>query len=440
MISEEKRAGAKPESGQSPDDGVKRMRTSAAVQAYQKEYFLELQDRASHGEPVLFMGANTPHEIAEAMDIPFVVDQWWMAINAAKRLLPYYRDLSDKRRVEKGYDQLDVCGMCSGSLTQLAEQDPEHAAYGGLPKLTAIVQSERFCSGQIRAAQLELRDYKKQGFDVPYFALESTAPTPYPHYPDWWERINEHWDEIIEPHRVDYRVEELKALIKFLEVTTGRSFSRSRLTEVLEMENEQEMYWKMARDLIAKTVPAPVDVVDQVANYPAQWHRGTAKGRDLARMFYEEVKERVANGEAAYSKEKFRLQWLKAGNWGDTALYRYFADKYGAIFVNSIYLSIAADGYARSVKGDPLRAVASRHVFLGLYAGTGWDLKEARTHKVDAAFMFENNCPAARHMNHLQTKLAFEAAGIPILLLKPNWDPARMRAEASNFIEKRLLS
>ncbi|MFC1819868.1 2-hydroxyacyl-CoA dehydratase, partial [Thermodesulfobacteriota bacterium] len=257
-MSEERSAEVKSRTGQSSARG-KRMRTSAAVQAYQKEYFLELQDRARQGEPVLFMGANTPHEIAEAMDIPFVVDPWWMAINAAKRLLPYYRELADKRRVEKGYDQMDACGQCSSTLTQLTEQNPEHAAYGGLPKLAAIIQSERFCSAQRKATQIELRDYRSQGFDVPYFALESAAPTPYPHYPNWWEKINDHWDEVIEPYRIDYRVEELKALIKFLEVTTGRTFSESRLAEIMELVNEQEMYWRMARDMIAKTVPAPID-------------------------------------------------------------------------------------------------------------------------------------------------------------------------------------
>ncbi len=319
---------------------IKRMRTTAAVQAYQKEYFLQLQDRASQGEPVVFMGANTPHEIMEAMNIPFVVDTWWMAINAAKRLTGYYRDLTTRERTEKGYDQFGPCGRCGGNWTQLAEQDPEHSAYGGLPKLAAIVQAENMCTASIRASQLELRDYRKRGFDVPVFSLESTAPTPYPHYPNWWEKIEDHWDEVIEPYRLDYRVEEYKGLIKFLEMHTGRTFSRDRLAEVMELVNEQEHYWRKARDLIAQTVPCPIDVVDQVANYPAQWHRGTTHGRDLAKMFYEEVKERVDNGEAAYPDEKFRLQWLKAGNWGDTALYQYFAEKYGAVFVNTIYLYV----------------------------------------------------------------------------------------------------
>jgi hypothetical protein len=419
---------------------IKRMKTTAAVQTYQKEYFAQLQYRASQGEPVLFMGANTPHEIAEAMDIPLVVDTWWMAINAAKRLTGYYRDLTAKERAEKGYNHFGMCGRCGGNWTQLAEQDPDHSAYGGLPKLTAIIQAENACSASIRASQLELRDYRKRGFDVPVFSLESTAPTPYPNYPNWWEKIEDHWDEVIEPYRLDYRVEEYKSLIKFLEIHTGRTFSRDRLAEVMELVNEQEHYWRKARDLIAKTIPSPIDVVDQVGNYPNQWHRGTTHGRDLAKMFYEEVKEKVENGEAAYPDEKFRLQWLKAGNWGDTALYQYFAEKYGAVFISTIYLSIASDGYPRNCLGDPLRALASRHVFLGLYAGTGWDLKEARLNKIDAALMFENTCPSSRHMNHLQTQLAFEAAGIPIFLINPAWDPAQMRVEASNFIEKRLLS
>ncbi|MFC1820979.1 2-hydroxyacyl-CoA dehydratase, partial [Thermodesulfobacteriota bacterium] len=88
---------------------------------------------------------------------------------------------------------------------------------------------------------------------------------------------------------------------------------------------------------------------DQTSVYPIQWHRGTQAGLDVTRMFYEEVKEKVARGEGACQDEKLRLMWIGVGLWSNTAFYQHFEEKYGAVFNCSMYLSIAADGYQRAI-------------------------------------------------------------------------------------------
>ncbi|MFC1532046.1 2-hydroxyacyl-CoA dehydratase [Thermodesulfobacteriota bacterium] len=420
----------------------KRLRTSAAVQAYHKKYFLKAHDRVKQGEPFVFAGVSTPHEILEAMNIPYVVSPWWAAINVSKRLTGYYMDMVDKERIEKGYDLLGQCSRCGGNVAwaRLADKNPMQQAYGGLPKLTAIIESEPPCLGTAKATEIQIREYRQRGFDVPIFIMERAAPPPY--HPDeyrWWEKIVDHWDEVIKPHRLDYRVEELKALIKFLEVTTGRTFSQDRLIEVMELENEQEMWWRKARDLIAETSPAPIDLVDQLAQYPSQWHRGSTEARDLAKLFYKEVKERVDQGKAAYPEEKLRLQWLTGGNFGNTAFYQYFADKYKAVFVCSVYLSISADGYPRSLLGDPLRALAGRHILLGLYTGPEWDLKEARLHRVNGALVFDYDCPLRVNYGRVMYKQAYEAAGIPLFEIPRSWNAEKQKTEISKWIETHLI-
>jgi hypothetical protein len=434
---------------------IKRLKSSSAVTAFQKEYFLQAKEKASHGEPFIYTGIYTPHEIFEAMDIPFVVSMWWAAINAAKRLTGPRQERAAQAMVERSksmfgpdYDQLGRCAHCTmggmGGFAQLVDQNPEEAAYGGLPELTAIVESGEggACPGSGKLAAIEFEEYLHRGRKVPpVFRLEDSAVPPYyPRYGLWWENIMDHWDELIEPYRLDYRVEELKALIKFLEITTGRTFNQDRLIEVMELVNEHNLYWKKARDLIAETVPCPADVVDQLAQYSAQWHRGTIEARDLAKMFYEEVKEKVEKKDAAYPDEKLRLQWLKGGNFGNTAFYQYFAEKYGAVFVATIYISIASDGYPRSMLNDPLRALAGRHLFLGLYHGPDWDLKEARHNKIDGAVMFEQSaCQRLSHSGHLMYKQAYEKAGIPLCVISPTWDADKQQTEISKFIETRLL-
>ncbi len=428
------------------DRTVRWQRSSAAVSAYQKEWIINLQDRASHGEPIVYMIGDSPiAEIFEAMDIPTVVGAWWSAMIVTKRLSGFYGEMADKNSAGffgPEYDEFGPCARCVGGA-QILAQDPEHAPYGGLPKLSAIISREGGCLGTAKANELELHQLRRHGFDVPVFNFQQLGTPPYnPKYPRWWERINEHWDEVIEPYKVDYVVEELKALIKFLEATTGKTLNQNRLMTALELSNEQNMYWKKARDLIAETVPCPVDFNDQFASYPAQWHRGTPEARDLIKMFYEEVKEKVDNGEVVCPDEKLRLAWVRGRPLaGDNAFYQYFEKPYKAVFVCGMILSIGADSYyRRAINGDPLRAIASRLVFLGIYSGPDWTIKDEKQHKVSGAMMYESTCPMTTWTGHLQTKLTHEAAGIPMLILKPSWDAERLRAEASRFIEERLLT
>ena len=78
-----------------------------------------------------------------------------------------------------------------------------------------------------------------------------------------------------------------------------------------------------------------------------QWHRGTEWARDAARAFHEEVAALVADGAAACADERVRLMWIGRGLWFNLGFYQHFQERYGAVFVWSMYLAIAADGYPR---------------------------------------------------------------------------------------------
>ena len=411
---------------------VKQLKSAIEATAHQKAWFSQIRERIKD-EPFAIAQATAPHEIFLAMDIPVVVTQWWAAIIAAKRLSPLYLDLLAAR----GYRNLGGASY-DGALPLACTMDhnPERAPWGGLPKPVVLV-AELANNNVPKIFELWAREYGTY-----LFAYEKTLPTKY--YPGWWERIRSHWDEMIEPYRLDLRVEEYKALVRFLELTTGKTFSQNKFVELMELENKQEDYFRMSRDLIAQTVPCPVSVPDQVAAVmPLQWHRGTQWAVDQARTFYEEVKERVNNGVAACPNEKIRLMWLGAGLWHNTAFYQHFEEKYGAVFVYSGYLSMAADVFARDLLGDPLRALAGRHILFG--GGDDWQVKEARLHKIDGLVMMESE-GGSLGTGHYFTQKAFEDAGIPVLSIKAEnvdsrkWDDAKITAEVSDFIEKSLLS
>jgi len=416
----------------------KQLRSAAEAAAFQKEWFKNTRQRIGDGEPFVLANADTPHEIFLTMDIPVVMTQWWSAIISAKRLSPYYFDLMN----EKGY-QRDLCRYCCLPLACAMDHDPGRAPWGGLPKPTLLL-ARLTCDVQTKIFERLAREYK-----AVFFPLEFTAPTSA--YPRWWERIKQHWDEVIEPHRLDLMVEELKALIRYLEVTTGRTFSHAKFMEVMELVNRQEEYFTKTRDLIAQTVPSPVSLPDQIAaTMNPQWHRGTPWGVDQARMFYEEVKERVGKGEAVCKDEKVRLMWIGPGLWHNTAFYQYFEEKYGAVFVCSIYLSVAADMYARDCLGDPLRALASRHVTMTEFLyHRDWLAKEAKLHQVKGAVMIvSKSCirPVGGSVGFKFTQMAFEEAGIPMLPIYADvvdareWDDAGIRSQVSEFMEEKVLA
>ena len=87
---------------------VKKLKATAAVSAYQKEWFAGLADRVKAGEDFAYLNADVPMEIFRAMDIPFVVNQWWAAICGAKRMTAKYYGLLNKA----GYRD-DLCSYCA---------------------------------------------------------------------------------------------------------------------------------------------------------------------------------------------------------------------------------------------------------------------------------------------------------------------------------------
>jgi len=435
-MSEAKSAIEQPKPG--GDRTIKQLRSSVEAAAYQKEWFKNIRQRLSKGEPFAMAQADTPHEIFLTMDIPVVMMQWWSAIISAKRLAPDYFNLMN----ERGY-QRNLCRYCSLPLACAMDPNPERAPWGGLPSPT-ILLARLTCDALTKVFERLAREYH-----ATFFPLEHTAPIS--SYPLWWENIRDHWDKVIEPHRLDLMVEELKALIRFLEVTTGKTFSHTKFVEVMELVNQQEEYFRKTRDLIAQSVPCPVSLPDQIAStMNPQWHRGTPWGVEQAKMFYEEVKEKVERGEGACKNEKIRLMWIGPGLWHNTAFYQFFEETYGAVFVCSIYLSLAADGYARNLLNDPLRALASRHVTITeLMYQRDWLVKEAKLHQVKGAVMIiSKSCirPVGGSLGNMFTIRAFEEAGIPVLPIYADvvdareWKDEEIKSQVITFIEENLLS
>jgi hypothetical protein len=410
-----------------------RLPSAAAATAHQRQWFADLQREVRSGAPLALVNADAPQEVLRAMGIPYVVNQWWASIVAAKRRTQEHL----ARLRERGYPDYTE-QYSSTSLGSAFDPDPATGPWGGLPTPTIVLGET---TGD---ASRKIFDVWGEQPGVTFYPLESAAADTVPER--WWELMPHRWEEAVGTDRLDLMVGELEALVRFLEQTTGRRFSEQRFVEVMALVNEQEEWNRRTRDLIAAARPCPVAVTDSIpAVMIPQWHRGTTWARDAARALHDEVAARIAEGHAVCPDERARLMWIGRGLWFDLDFYQRFQDRYGAVFVWSMYLAIAADGYIR-YGADPMRALAARFAAFSdqLYTppwSAEWYVKEARSHGVDGVVHLVSD--DAR--GSWATTRALRAAGVPVLELHADnvdarrSDPGHLDATVGGWLESEVL-
>lgn len=383
----------------------KALTSTADFGAWQRDWFAEVRRKAAEA-PFAVVNADAPQEILRAMDIPYVVNQWWASIVAAKQRSRDYAAL-----LRAADYPSDVESYSAQGLAAALDADVDEAPWGGLPKPDILALTAASDAG----AKLFEAWSRETGAELFVFSRSIEGRWNLP--TEWWADLPERWEQTLETERLDLLTAQLAASIPRLEAITGRKFDQARFVEVMNLVNEQEDYYRRTRDLIATTHPAPAGIVDTMpATMVPQWHRGSVWGRDAAKRFYEEVAARVEAGEAACPGERIRLMWVGRGLWSNMGFYQRWEESHGAVFVWSMYLGLAADGYLRSFDGDrdAMRALAARFVTMGdelrmpTWAGA-WHVKEAETHGVHGAVAIDDADPFVL--------AALERAGVPVLRL-----------------------
>ena len=112
---------------------VTTLQAARDASAYQRAWFAETRERVAAGSPFAVVNADAPHELFRAFDIPYVVNQWWASVVAAKqKSAPYLAALR-----ERGYpDWSDQYGSLALASSLADDDDPPWA---GLPSPTFLV-------------------------------------------------------------------------------------------------------------------------------------------------------------------------------------------------------------------------------------------------------------------------------------------------------------
>lgn len=397
--------------GAAPGDtrSRKTLKAVADFSKYQREWFQTVRLRAQAGEPFAVVNADAPQEILRAFDIPFVVNQWWASIVAAKQQSRRYLGLLREHGYPTHAEPYSAQGLAAAFDT-----DPQQAPWGGLPRPQWL-----FAFGASPATRGIFTSWSRQT-GAECWLFDRTVDTRITLPTEWWEHLPHHWDELLEAPRLDLVEQQFRDVVQRLEQATARRFDERRFHHVMDLVNEQEEYFRRTRDLIARAARAPVGIVDTMpATMVPQWHRGTEWGRDAARALFDEVRALVEQASSVCADERLRLMWVGRGLWSNMAFYQRWEQSHGAVFVWSMYLALAADGYLRYCRPgqSALRALAARFVTVGdelrmpTWAGA-WHVHEARTHRVDAAVAIDDADPLVLR--------ALERAGIPVLRLAIN--------------------
>lgn len=419
---------------------TEKMAATVAAQAHQKAKQARFRaDVIDGGGDYVIAATVSPHEIFHTLDIPVVSLAWYSAVIAAKQLSPFYFDLMDRLGYHDGLPRYGSLPF----MTTLAN-DPERAPYGGLPKPMMILERLR---GDF---SMKIAEQWARAFgDVPLVTLDSSAQTEL--LEGWYNHAQHDWETLYEPHRLDFQVEQIKGLIATTEALSGRTLDAAELRAVMHRVNLAGEYAERAKQIIAKAPAAPVALPEQLTNImAATWSRGSQWAIDHLSAYCDELEERVADGVAACPGERIRLLWVNNGLWFNTSFYRAFEEKYGAVFVWSMYSNVFSDAYRKYFDDDPLRALAARHISMNEQLHlpgwmSEWIIQQAKDYRADAAIML---VPVGDRMASFGTKLcqmALEQAGIPTLSLTASmvdsrlWDNNAMIDKVGSFLEERVI-
>ncbi|MGI5219121.1 2-hydroxyacyl-CoA dehydratase family protein [Nocardia carnea] len=424
----------------SPRQVPGRLDSSLLAAEKQKAWFADFRRRSmENGEPYIIADGAAPLEIAHVMDIPAVSTVWYSSIIAAKKLSPRYFELANRM----GYHQR-LARYVSLPLFSTLDDDPSAAPYGGLP--TPLLLLSRF------RGDFSQRIFEQwaNAFGVPHYAIDCTSVAELGG--NWWNANQHDWEQFFGSDRLDHQVDQLESLVRVLETLSGKTFDYTELRHQMHLTNELGEIVRETADLIATAERLPVSLKDQLPNVMTPtWHRGSQWSIDHARTYQAEVRARIDDGVAICPGEKLRLMWLNNGLWFNTDFYRAFEEKYGAVFVWSMYTDFVADGYRRYFDDDPFRALAARHLSVNEQLHLpGWMneyvVQKAQDFRIDGAVLLISEGDRAQATAANFSRLALERAGVPVHVIHANtvderlWDADAQHQAMEEFIENRLLT
>jgi benzoyl-CoA reductase/2-hydroxyglutaryl-CoA dehydratase subunit BcrC/BadD/HgdB len=267
------------------------------------QHYAGAMQAKAEGKPVAWSTSIAPQELLETMGIYTVYPENHSAAIGARKYAPEFINHAEGN----GYSA-DICSYARVNLAYMEKQSCE-AANMPLPDLI-------FCCSNICNTVIKWYENIAKELRVPMILFD----LPFNHQYE------------ISAQNIRYIKNQILEAIRRLEEITGRKFDYDRFREVMRISTETVAWWKKA-SLLARAKPSPLNGFD-LFNYMATivCMRGSLDGRDLFKLWHDELLERAAAGLGPWKDgtEKYRVMWDGIACWP------YLSDTYKILKKNGV--------------------------------------------------------------------------------------------------------
>lgn len=353
------------------------------------------------GRKLAWVTSGAPVEILRAMGVIAVYPENYGALCGTRREAVALCQTAEAR----GYSP-DLCSYARTSLGSIFHQ--ESAPLGGLPRPDLLIVCNNICGTVVKWFQAVAQHYH-----VPLFVLD----TPF---------IHDHYSQEMQV----YVLGQLQEMVAFLEETTGRRLSLSRLERVAHLANETVQLWGQIRAL-CKARPSPLNAPDLFVNMaPIVVLRGTEGAVGFYRHLKAEVEERVRNGVGAIPRERYRLLWDNIAVWHHLyRFYNYFVDHEACFVVDTYTGAWSQEIPSEEVMPGLAAAYATVHLNQSLEQRVEKMVRLITEYGVDGFVMHSNrSCKPYSLGQYAIRRAVTDRTGVPGLIIESDMCDSRVFA------------
>jgi benzoyl-CoA reductase/2-hydroxyglutaryl-CoA dehydratase subunit BcrC/BadD/HgdB len=369
------------------------------------QHYADAAKAKADGKLVAWATSISPQELLEAMDIAVVYPENHAAALGAKKDSIQFIECAERR----GYS-IDICSYARANLGY-KEIKTSEASNIPMPDLV-------FCCNNICTTVAKWYENLATELDIPFILFD----TPFNHLYEAPE------------HTVLYMREQLESAIAQLEQITGRQMDYDRLAEVMNISNETAYWWRKAC-FTAQAIPSPLNGFDMF-NYMALvvCIRGTERGRDLFKLWYEELQAKSDNNLGPWKpdeEEKYRVIWDGIACWANLSPTYKMLKKYGVNVVTSLYPDAWTILYDTNDLEGMARAYSYYHAnrCVDYVSSTMLDL--IKDFSVDGVIFHSNrSCKLMDFTIYEQQRRIVDQTGIPTVVFDGDMTDPRILSEA----------
>jgi benzoyl-CoA reductase/2-hydroxyglutaryl-CoA dehydratase subunit BcrC/BadD/HgdB len=348
-----------------------------------------------------WVGLLSPTEIFYAMDI-----------------VPFAPELHGMLTASQG--GVKECFDASAGYGLPIEMCSNHKLSAGMAINQLIPAPDFIISSQVCDSSLKTFEVLSHYYNVPTYYLDFPYPTS--------------------EQGIDYYIDEIQDMIRFLEDVTGRRMDMARLQEVATLSKKTLELCSEISDL-RKNIPSPMKSKASFRSFTVQAPlSGTQEAIKYFETLKQELAEDVARGKGAVEQEKHRIAWLCSSPLYAMHIFDWLEQEYKAVVVMDMLLNYFPKSVLPTLDpAKPIEYLARKSYAMGATKAFGGPIEYAaetardivNEYKADSAVFYaltgcKQGCSISRFLRDtLQKEL-----GVPTLIIDgDSMDPSVISPE-----------